>query len=387
MQTLISDNKNLAQDQIEAIEAIDDWLINGTNNWFYLKGSPGSGKSFTLQQLIPRLLERYRIVASSPNDTALSELTKTLPDIDSRTIHSLMGFFPTSTEDGDKQLCQMTIAPQWDYQIVVVDEAGTIPAVILDAMDKRIGVRWLCLGDLGQLPPVKEMQSSLLHYVPEGNIFSLYINKRFDNLELIELVDRVKIHQISTNVPLLNNASFTRSFLQSLSRGEDAVFLAYRNVIVDKMTEQVRSLLYDAEPGSLPVQGEQIRMKMLMSADGKKRIRNNTDVIVLSCCAENIEVQTQDGEYYSIDFDVRGEIPAALKAAFKLNSRKGWAKYHSVYDRFPRWASKHCGTVHSRQGGTIDHVFIDWGDIGKAGNCPTMPFVAVSRARKSVMFR
>jgi hypothetical protein len=328
-----------------------------------------------------------RICLASSNDTALAQLAGDLPDLDARTIHSLMGFFPSATDDGEKALYRMDRLPIWDYDLIVLDEAPTVPAVILDAMNELTNVRWLCLGDLGQLPPVKELVSSLPDYIPEYSSFELYINKRFQNPELTAMVEEVKTHQIGADVPIVNNTTFLRSFLGRLSRGEDAVFLAYRNVVVDKMTDLVRSHIYDLDAGALPIAGEKILMKMLLGSDGKKLIANNTLCEVLDCTAEFIAVRTKDGQYHTIGFDVTGAIPAALKSAFSRRSAAGWAKYHRVFDSFPRWRSPFSKTVHSAQGSTSDYVYIDWSDIQRACNCPTMPYVAVSRAREELMFR
>lgn len=379
---------HLAQDQIEAQAAIDQWSRSGTSNWFYLSGVPGSGKTTVIQQVVQHLTDRgWNICLSSSNDTALSQLASTLPDADARTIHSLMGFFPASKEDGEKALYQTNIKPTWDYDLIVLDEAPTVPAIILEAMAERVGVRWLCLGDVEQLPPVKELRSSLLDYVPVHCRYELYINKRFNNPELVELVSRVRREGISTDVPLSSNVEFLRSYLRRVGNGEDAVFLAYRNVVVDKMVDILRGHIYDAEPGSPPIKGEKILMKMMLGADGKKLIRNNTLATVNYCCDEYIEIMTAEGDYHSIAFDTEGAVAAALKSAFSRKSVAGWAKYHRTVDSFPRYRTPQVRTCHAAQGGSFDHVYLDWSDMAKATNCPQIGYVGVSRARETVMFR
>ena len=80
--------------QSAAITAIMSWLDDDAQDFFVLAGPAGTGKTFTVQGLLP--LIRGKVVFTAPTNKATKVLRDTLrsddyPNPDCRTIYSLLG--------------------------------------------------------------------------------------------------------------------------------------------------------------------------------------------------------------------------------------------------------------------------------------------------------
>ena len=102
------------------------------------------------------------------------------------------------------------------YKIVVVDECSMVPKELLDILFRhRLYV--LCLGDPGQLPPIREEDDNKLLNAP--HIFLDEIMRQDEDSEIIDLTMKIRNgepleHYVGTEVQILDKSELNTGMLQ-----------------------------------------------------------------------------------------------------------------------------------------------------------------------------
>lgn len=124
-----------------------------------LGGGPGTGKTFTLAEIVKELLRQCgpdQIALASPTGKASVKFTESLslPGMRARTIHSLLGVQSSSAGDG------WSFTHDRDYplpfQFIIIDEASMIDTGLAASLmrARERGTHMLWCGDVHQLAPV-----------------------------------------------------------------------------------------------------------------------------------------------------------------------------------------------------------------------------------------
>lgn len=147
--------------QSEAIDKIIDFIDNGNpSEWFMLQGKAGTGKTTLIQEVINRV-GTYEVVVSALSHKAKSVLDKKLQaaglDVDAYSVAKLLGI-KLNLENGRFEPDPYADVPVQYPRIIIVDEASMIPENILNEImeQKRQSAKVIFLGDIGQLPPIRE---------------------------------------------------------------------------------------------------------------------------------------------------------------------------------------------------------------------------------------
>lgn len=168
--------KNFNQNQQIGLDKMISWKGHPSSPFFILSGVSGAGKSFVLKEFISTI-PPGDIVLTAPTTEAVESLAEDLPQYSAMTIHNLLGYRPTETND-EKQIlvragARKNKAGEWidpppkivNYKYVVLEEGYYCPGIMIDSIfDNYRHIKWIFLGDYKQLPPVDEYESRLLQY-------------------------------------------------------------------------------------------------------------------------------------------------------------------------------------------------------------------------------
>src|SRR5512135_1400939 len=156
--------RRLTPDQAQAADRIRTWLTQGKPA-VVLGGYAGTGKTFTVTDLLKGYLNRRPLVVTAPTHKAVHVLRGMgLPDnppaLRYATLHSVLGLQPIYDLDtGEPRLRQTGPANLPRGALLVVDECSMVGrelyAHLLRAIT-RAEAQVLFVGDPAQLPPVKE---------------------------------------------------------------------------------------------------------------------------------------------------------------------------------------------------------------------------------------
>ena len=174
----------LSNDQKKAKSEIIDFLNDKTKKLFLLKGSAGTGKTTLITNILS--LEKYKnknIALSATTHKAVSVLKEMKVDnveLTCITIHKLLKIKRKINKYGDTLFDTNIINSSYNgknngsiycYDIIIVDECSMIDKKLLDTifnLQDKIRGKIIFIGDICQLPPVNEKNSSIFSYNLQG---------------------------------------------------------------------------------------------------------------------------------------------------------------------------------------------------------------------------
>jgi len=142
-----------------------------------LTGGPGTGKTTTLNAII-KLFEnrKLNIELAAPTGRAAKRITE-LTGREAKTIHRLL---EVEWGDGDRQQFARNEKNPLDCDVIIVDEASMIDAILFDNLLKalRLSCRIILVGDSDQLPSIGA--GNVLNDILEADVFpSIRLKKVF----------------------------------------------------------------------------------------------------------------------------------------------------------------------------------------------------------------
>jgi hypothetical protein len=155
-------------------QAEDDILrfIKSKNRAHILQGPAGTGKTYALNHIVPRIEATGRceavLLASSTNKAA--EVMGNATGREVRTVHSMFGLKPANNKDGFEQVRPGHLLPN---ALLIIDECSMIGDKLLNFISpitKRLNIKVLFVGDRYQLPPVKDRCSIFSGVIPASNL-------------------------------------------------------------------------------------------------------------------------------------------------------------------------------------------------------------------------
>lgn len=419
---------NLNPEQAEALEALQTFL-KSAESYFVLSGFAGTGKTFTLKALIAGSKAKFAFTA--PTNKATRVLRDTLKSETynpaCKTIYSLLGL----RMEANGAVKELTVPDDDDVKLdaldaVVVDEASMISKTLLDYIQRaqaRSGVKFIFLGDIGQLPPVGEKMSP----VWQINCRSAALFKVMRSGDaILDFVTKIR-EQISKPAPKIaireNNAEGEGVWTPTLREGLDRMrlhaelsyfqtpertkIIAWRNATVHLYNETIRRYIFGSEALRtkwLP------QDRVILTAPWKNpkddRPEASTDdegtVTKVTICPHPIESGLTTWKLdVMLDTNVPStlyvlhpdsEVPffqrkAELHEAAKATPRK-WRDFWRFLESFSEARHAYAITAHRAQGSTYHTAFVDWRDIlsnrdrSEAFRCF---YVACSRPRKELI--
>jgi exodeoxyribonuclease-5 len=366
-----------------------------------ISGVGGVGKTYTISIILQESgIPPEEICVCAPTDKALEVVSQNLEFYPAKTIHSLLGYYPSSDHNG-KQWLNAILDKEVPYRIVVLDEAYCTPNIILQAMWERRDILWICLGDGGQLKAIGD-NSSLLDEMELLFEYELTIQERSRGT-CFPIIQEIR-DKGSLFIPEFTKSNvFLEKFYTALEEGKDATYLAFHNKVINEVARKARLRLYE-QAEDIPIVGEKVRVKMLTNDQGEKIIHSNAIVEVVDVDQFGMTVMYRNNWVYCPFLRYEGfhtkpqyeghlsEVQIAYNIAkdktgkTKKESARDWNKYYNIVNSFVRWSFPNVSTVHSYQGSTTDLAFINWADLAFCRTDPNIQYSAASRARDYVYF-
>ena len=261
------------KDQIEAINAINDFINSPNQLEFTLAGAAGTGKTYLLKWVVNNLC-RFAVCPTAPTHKAVRVIEKTLMK-KGKTLQSLHGLRP------NLDISNFNIAsPQFDprgqayirdYRLVIIDECSMITDDMYELnlrRAKEFGTKILYVGDHLQLLPIQKSKSNAKVFrVKNRYVLREIVRQEAGNplLELFPLIrndvtkgtntfvdyvfkNRTKLYE-EVGYSLLTELNFNKYIdeyfnLDILKTNLDAVrVLAYTNAAVGKNNQYIRNKL------------------------------------------------------------------------------------------------------------------------------------------------
>lgn len=213
----------LSNDQLKAIELLQDFLSNPSIHIFTLCGSAGTGKTTLISEFITNLNSLTKIVVSAPTNQALEILESKInnPAIKFDTIHSILGYKKIIDSSNNISFKTSKALSIHKFELIIIDECSMITSEIYKKIQSEIKIilskslpcpKIILLGDNAQLPPVNDIEHKLP--VPDYTLTTILRNNNADVLSICNEI-RQKV--------------FNKSYIPNLSKNKGKKVFLYSN--------------------------------------------------------------------------------------------------------------------------------------------------------------
>ena len=407
----------LNPEQKIAKDRLVSYLNNTTENRIILTGSGGTGKTFTISQVmsdINKLLQLTAVIDSTKvskrswyfsatTNKAKQAIQRCLPNQEVDTIHSLLGLRPFRGNLIKSKNFTSRLTPG---SILVIDEASYIDSKLLSFIDDLVpkSVKVIYVGDANQLTPVKSTTCPVFHQGYEELKLTTLV--RQTNAPLIGELSREFKDYIESNgqldfpkISLSNeishlstsdfNALIEKVFIQDNGLTLHNRVLAGTNAVVNKHNTHLFGL---ANGRTELVAGDTV-----VSNNFVKGIKTDEEVIIMDKSPYVSSIADCNGTIFtieSINHKTDVYVPDSHKKASKiitelldapesLDKAEALELYDAMADLRPMYAS----TIHKSQGSTFENVYIDLSSLSYVRDKVALArllYVAISRASKHV---
>lgn len=394
----------LSNDQKKAWNLLFNWIKKNDPEepYFILGGFAGTGKTYLLQYLNQENVADIFFTATT------NKATKVVSErigIDASTIYSLLGLRLVEKEDKQIIVYSDLVVNFAPNSIIVIDEASMINKELFSILEdtvRREKVRFIFVGDPGQLPPVKE-NFSPIWYSTKNNVIIMKHVMRNDN-QLLNLATRIRksiqkkefiSHPIIHDVSEDNKGVFVwpsqKKFEEQLRKDivltnfQETKVIAWTNKTVNYYNDIIRESLSLHEPY---VKGEIIlikrpveRNKMLVAhideefvvnkiEDGKIYVEGDYIEVwqlhVLS--SKNNLLLKVPKDQSALDYITNLMKSYAMSLTGGKKRNEAWAMYWDTIKSFDEVRYGYSLTAHRAQGSTLRECYVDQRDILKNSN-------------------
>ena len=410
----------------------------------YVTGAAGTGKTTDLVHLVDYCADNnIRAVVCAYTHKAVGVLREKMPArADLRTLHAFLGKCPTVNihatkvdhiDGNSKGSSRDVIDVLFIDEFSMVGERDYVDIGDLQTDDNgNLATKVVFLGDLNQLPPVKDMQT----IVPGGpyyvNLTKVY-RQADDNPLLDTLTTLVSYIQGAPAAPLVEHKTFKRGvdLVKTFKEHDDCILLAYTNKTVQRLNAEIAG--YDKPRRGDVLYSPTTKQTMVFhdvvdKPDSILDIRY--DIIERGSTFKTLEKleQLDDVEFYNVDTDEDVVVACVFGHQNYIDIRKSladeatrlnriiektykmsavlWCRdnYNSkqAKERNMAWGNflsfnssvlcidfSFAMTVHKSQGSTFKTVLIDTEDLGICADKNykmylKLLYVALSRASERV---
>lgn len=364
-------------------------ILNGDT--IFLTGSPGTGKSFVLQVIIPKLFHKNVGITATTGCAAIN--------VGGTTIHSFFKLKPDTnvSKHIDKLISTKcdTYKKIRDLDILIIDEVSMLDSILCNTISDILkackntdkvfgGIQMIFVGDFFQLPPITNnfcfLSSSWIELNPKI-------------IELTELIRQTDDKLFQLILAKLRFGKLTKQIYDILIKNKEITFtdikptkLYPNNVDVDKINQkEIKKLLVNEPKSNIFVPyftkdvndnlkqklneytiflcvGSQVMITRNISIENE--LVNGTRGVVVDINKSSCFVKTLNGLIHEINY-----YPQEYKNNYIKNLTIMFMPIKLAYAL----------TIHKSQGSTIDYLEIDLGSkIFEYGQ----GYTALSRGKK-----
>lgn len=410
----------LSSSQKQASQFLQEWLLSDQRT-AKLEGGAGYGKSFTVKDVLRFAMgQGYRVAAAATSYVATQVLASDLESmgVDVRTIARHLQL--TVTRD-DRQVnyvfseksperLETLLSPN---RLLVVDEYSMVGdhvgQALLDSVN-LYGGKLLVVGDLKQLPPVKQDSDSCLAGIEASITLSDPMRySRGSDLYKVEQIARTSPHDLLNNLDQWENSdlvdvvpdedTLVYHYCKHYSANEDSRIIYFRRADVIATNHRVRRALYGEASEQLVVEDEKLLVAAtsdvyqdVYAAEAEfspekcetNRFYSGTSFQVIRSSETRVmgvpcyEAEFEDGRYAPVIFMVTEtqadentlggpeytqrlrELADYAKTQVEAGEapKRAWRPYHWFRKFFLPVMYGYAMTVHRCQGQTVDRAYI-----------------------------
>jgi uncharacterized protein (DUF3820 family) len=424
----------LNDSQDAAVDAIETELLSGDSNLFRLEGGAGYGKSFCVMEVVRRALAAgYSVKACATSYVATQVLAAQLSRIgvQAKTIASQIRLAKIELEDTEQYILTGDTQDQLEHilgegNLLIVDEYSMVGDEIADKMmacAQSYGGKLLVVGDLRQLPPVKQAADSSFAAIPGSVTLTEPMRYNVDSdLYTLEQLARFNPEGFARNDWGSSTTVRTHATMDELldqyasdmldDPREDLRMLFFRRADAYEANRSIRNRVFGAAADAPLVDNERL---MVMSttdiSEGgfdqygkplKTRYYSGTTFLVNTVT----DVEHRGVPCYLVKFD-SGKVVHAIfgngttgddtkrgtqEFRAKLNElreeaieTKSWRAFYDFKNEFLEVGYNYAMTVHRAQGQTVDRVYFDPARLRMGGGMASkLLYVAATRAKLAV---
>lgn len=425
----------LTDDQSRALSEILDAQEPGVQ--FLLTGYAGSGKTTLMQKVALEFRDRRKeVVVTAPTHKAVAVLaTKMkaagLEGIGCTTIHSLLGLKPVA--DGPRTVLKRGKQSRVvTADVVIIDECSMVGEELLGWINRMLPHCFiLFVGDPAQLPPVSEPESRTFATRRRSHLDTI-VRQAVGNpvLDAAHVIRRsqggpldwswcrdARSEKQGVFVPGQATKWMQQAFTSDKFKADNDQYryLCWTNERVSEVNGRVRRWIYGGETETPFMPGERVLMRAPVLRDETVALATNEE-------AEVIDIKPGQFKY---DFEQRGhvdgwnaEVPSwhvrlqssagltvgvhmarnqddlvpiegRLLREAKLHSRR-WQDRFGFRQSLAQMQAIYAMTVHTSQGSTFGHAFVDIGDIRRRARsnpleCQQLLYVAATRPSQALV--
>jgi ATP-dependent DNA helicase PIF1 len=364
-------------------------ILNGDT--IFLTGSPGTGKSFVLQVIMPKLFHKNVGITATTGCAAIN--------VGGTTIHSFFKLKPDTNVS--KHIAKLTSTKCDTYKkirdldILIIDEVSMLDSILCNTISNILkackntdkvfgGIQMIFVGDFFQLPPVTNnfcfLSSSWIELNPKI-------------IELTELIRQTDDKLFQLILAKLRFGKLTKQIYDILIKNKEITFtdikptkLYPNNVDVDKINQkEIKKLLVNEPKSSIFIAyftkdvndnlkqklneytiflcvGSQVMITRNINIENE--LVNGTRGVVVNINKSSCFVKTLNGLIHEINY-----YPQEYKNNYVKNLTIMFMPIKLAYAL----------TIHKSQGSTIDYLEIDLGSkIFEYGQ----GYTALSRGKK-----
>jgi len=423
-------------DQVDAITMSADFMRNIQASFFSLVGPAGSGKTTIVKQIL-RVVghTKWKPVLTAPTHKACANL-RSIGEGEVRTLHSLLSCtIKRDDETGEESVKwnKEAFEPFDFYNVVLfIDEAGMVGKdllAILMELSKQVPIKIIFIGDAAQLAPVGEDLSPVVDVkkCPWKIAELTTVHRQAADNPIIALATAVRRGEYSNLMMLpANNVEGKGVFVlprdefrersreDCMEQGSGNHLLSFTNAFSNDVNNVIRCARYglDTHEEAPYMEGELVISNERTTDMDENLLFGNNDEIIVE------RVTQVDRAFYELECINLDGVRVECRAMSSPSMRKGylsytakiarsgqdrprkdqiknvprkswgWPKHYQEKDTIADLRPFHAFTVHKSQGSTLNNVYLNLTELGKAGFDPDMHrrlvYVALTRASNAV---
>ena len=393
---------SLNKKQLDAVQSIRE------GKSVFLTGSPGTGKSFTLKEILKYLKEKnFKYVVTS--STGCSAVL-----INGQTVHSYfsLGINPTNIENILKkiQMYKIKLKEIQELKCIIIDEISMIDTTVFESIStilKKIkgntlpfgGIQMVFVGDFCQLSPVEGDYCFNSEEWQKCNLTTIVLNefmRQKDDIELQNILSETRFGKCSTKafnvLKKLKNTKFQNIIptkLFSLTSQVNCVNEFNFKTIVPENTKIMQcyppSLEQDFDQLNISFTNDCIMRYNSLSNDKRVKLDDyNIDLYkgLQVMVTRNISI---DNGLINGKMGIISELTPTYvqiidkdKKTFTIYYHKDTNENTKTYVKFMPIKLAYAISIHKSQGATLDAIEVDGGSCIFA---PGQLYTALSRAK------
>ncbi len=423
----------LTHDQANAIAQMKEFCAYPEHIFFRLTGYAGTGKSFTICQLIQWLQDNdYKVIACSPTNKAAKNLESMASEVgiqlEVTTVAKLLGQQAViNPKTGKEEFVSQGTETIDTYDVIIIDEFSMVNMDnfidIKVEVENSTKTKVIFVGDSAQLPPVGEKEPIVATHPDITCHANLSTVVRYDG-ELAKVAEKVRTDRSynQTIYPFITTSDRTIVCLDRYEWLQTAVklfksdefkvnpnyvrFLVWRNKQADVLNAYVRNLLWGEDVASY-VPGDRLIAKVPVfrsipdyTTKGRKK-RDKWQIIMNSSeecevVAESkltydntygwqhwqVPVITDDGLRLDLKILTENGLNDQKEYLRELKQKRKWKAYYNAIKSFDNVPYAYAITTHKSQGSSIDYIFPDTLDMRGCPDLQKILYTALTRAKR-----